>query len=70
MLILPIYDNLNISISLLEYDSLLTYYIMKNISTISSLLLIGTTFGILVRGWLTPVDLNIDLTDDEVHLYL
>ncbi|WP_255481061.1 hypothetical protein [Pontibacter sp. Tf4] len=43
---------------------------MKRISTISSLLLIGTTFGFLMKGWLTPHDLQIDLSDEDVHLYL
>lgn len=43
---------------------------MKNISTISSLLLIGTTFGFLMKGWLTPENFNINLPDEEVHLYL
>jgi hypothetical protein len=43
---------------------------MKNISTISSLLLIGTTFGILMKGWLETDDLVIDLSDEEVYLYL
>lgn len=43
---------------------------MKSFSTISSLFLIGTTFGYLVKGWLTPEDLDIDLADEEVHLYL
>ncbi|MFD2245164.1 hypothetical protein [Pontibacter ruber] len=43
---------------------------MKHISTLSSLFILGTTFGFLMKGWLTPGDLNFDLQDEEVHLYL
>jgi len=43
---------------------------MKRLSTISSLLLIGTTFGFFMKGWLTPQDIEIDLTDEDVHMYL
>jgi hypothetical protein len=43
---------------------------MMRITTISSLLLIGTTFGYLMKGWLTPDELNIDLHEEDIHLYL
>ncbi|WP_255532018.1 MULTISPECIES: hypothetical protein [Pontibacter] len=43
---------------------------MTRISTISSLLLIGTTFGFLMKSWLTPHDLHIDLSEENVHMYL
>ncbi|HEY4650976.1 MAG TPA: hypothetical protein VIG72_06155 [Pontibacter sp.] len=43
---------------------------MKRLSTISSLLLIGTTFGFLMKGWLTPHDLHLDLSDEDIHMYL
>lgn len=43
---------------------------MMRITTISSLLLIGTTFGYLVKGWLTPHELEIDLNEEDIHLYL
>ncbi|MER2998264.1 hypothetical protein [Pontibacter populi] len=43
---------------------------MKRLSTISSLLLIGTSFGFFMKSWLTPHDMHLDLSDEEVHLYL
>lgn len=43
---------------------------MMRITTISSLLLLGTTFGYLMKGWLTPGELDIDLNEEDIHLYL
>ncbi|WP_255487942.1 hypothetical protein [Pontibacter deserti] len=43
---------------------------MKRLSTISSLLLLGTTFGFFMKGWLTSHDIHIDLSEEEVHMYL
>jgi hypothetical protein len=43
---------------------------MMRFTTVSSLLLLGTTFGFLMKGWLTPEQLNIDLSEEDIHLYL
>jgi hypothetical protein len=43
---------------------------MMRISTISSLLLLGTTFGFFMKGWITPEHLNMDLLEEDIHLYL
>ncbi|WP_299708361.1 hypothetical protein [uncultured Pontibacter sp.] len=43
---------------------------MLRITTISSLLLLGTTFGYLMKGWVTPEQLHMDLHDEDIHLYL
>lgn len=40
---------------------------MKAITTLSSLLLIGTTVGILVKRWLSANNLQ---QDKDYHLYL
>jgi hypothetical protein len=40
------------------------------ITTISSLLLLGTTFGFFVKGWVTPEQFNMDLHEEDIHLYL
>lgn len=40
------------------------------ISTISSLLLLGTTFGYLMKGWVTPEHFQLDHHDEDIHLYL
>ncbi|WP_347159105.1 hypothetical protein [Pontibacter chitinilyticus] len=43
---------------------------MKRLTTLSSLLLLGTTVGLLVKNWLAPGNLQIDLREEEYHLYL
>ncbi|WP_262914578.1 hypothetical protein [Pontibacter vulgaris] len=43
---------------------------MKRLSTISSLFLLGTTFGFIMKGLLTPHNIEIDLSDEDYHLYL
>jgi hypothetical protein len=40
------------------------------ISTISSLLLIGTTLGYLMKGWLTPSEVQNNLSDEDTPMYL
>jgi len=42
---------------------------MKKLTTISSLLVIGT-LGFLVRAWITPETIHLDLSDEDIHLYL
>jgi len=44
---------------------------MKKITTISSLLILGLgTLGYLVKTWITPEDIHLDLGDEDIHLYL
>ena len=44
---------------------------MKKITTISSLLILGLgTLGFLVKVWITPEDIHLDLKDEDIHLYL
>ncbi len=43
---------------------------MMRITTISSFFLLGTTFGYLVKGWIRPEQLDMDLHDEDIHLYL
>jgi len=44
---------------------------MKKITTISSLLIIGLgTLGFLVKAWITPENIHLDLADEDIHLYL
>ncbi|WP_262897355.1 hypothetical protein [Rufibacter psychrotolerans] len=42
---------------------------MKKISTISSLLILGA-LGLLATTLLTPGNLDVDLSDEDIHLYL
>ncbi|MGV3504884.1 MAG: hypothetical protein ACO1O1_14335 [Adhaeribacter sp.] len=42
---------------------------MKKITTISSLLVLGT-LGLLVSTWISPEDLHLNLADEDIHLYL
>jgi len=44
---------------------------MKKITTISSLIILGLgTLGFLVKAWVTPEEIHLDLTDEDIHLYL
>ncbi|WP_262890450.1 hypothetical protein [Pontibacter beigongshangensis] len=43
---------------------------MKKISTISSFLVLGTTLGFLLKSIMVPANLDIDLKDEDYHLYL
>ncbi|WP_255531081.1 hypothetical protein [Pontibacter sp. FD36] len=43
---------------------------MMRFTTISSLLLIGTTFGYLMKGWMSPGQFQMDLHEEDIHLYL
>ncbi|MCP2045158.1 hypothetical protein [Pontibacter sp. HSC-36F09] len=43
---------------------------MMRFTKISSLLLIGTTFGFFMKGWMSPEQLQMDLHEEDIHLYL
>ncbi|WP_255594073.1 hypothetical protein [Pontibacter sp. HSC-14F20] len=43
---------------------------MMRFTTISSLLLIGTTFGYFMKSWIAPEQLQMDLHEEDIHLYL
>ena len=43
---------------------------MKQLSTYSSVFILGTTFGLLMKGWLKPGKPLSGRQDEEVHLYL
>jgi hypothetical protein len=42
---------------------------MKKITTLSSLLLLGT-LGFLVKTWISPEDIHLNLAEEDIHLYL
>ncbi|WP_255478638.1 hypothetical protein [Rufibacter sp. XAAS-G3-1] len=42
---------------------------MKTITTISSVLVIGV-LGFLATSWLSPGNISLDLSDEDIHLYL
>jgi len=42
---------------------------MKNIITLSSFLVLGT-LGYLVKVWVTPEDIQLNLAEEDIHLYL
>lgn len=43
---------------------------MMRFTTLSSLFLLGTTFGYFVKGWVAPEQFEMDLHDEDIHLYL
>jgi hypothetical protein len=43
---------------------------MKKLTTLTSLLVIGTTLSYLITMLLTSEDITLDLSDEEIHLYL
>ncbi|WP_299757340.1 hypothetical protein [uncultured Pontibacter sp.] len=43
---------------------------MRQFASISSVLLLGTSVALFVKKWLAPADINIDMTDEDYHLYL
>jgi hypothetical protein len=43
---------------------------MKKLTTLTSLLVIGTTLSYLITLLLTSDDITLDLSDEEAHLYL
>ncbi|WP_439883168.1 hypothetical protein ACSX1A_08340 [Pontibacter sp. MBLB2868] len=43
---------------------------MKSITAISSMFILGTTFGLLINKWLVPQNIDFDLTGEDYHLYL
>lgn len=43
---------------------------MKNITTLSSFFLIGTTISLLMKTWLQPNNLHLDSSEEDYHLYL
>ena len=42
---------------------------MRKFATLSSILALGT-LGYLVKVWVTPEDIQLNLVDEEIHLYL
>ncbi|WP_262707490.1 hypothetical protein [Rufibacter latericius] len=42
---------------------------MKTIATISSILIIGV-LGIYATTWLSPGNIPLDLSEEDIHLYL
>jgi hypothetical protein len=42
---------------------------MRKITALSSLLFLGT-LGFLVKAWITPEDIHLNLADEDIHLYL
>ncbi|WP_281172378.1 hypothetical protein [Adhaeribacter aquaticus] len=42
---------------------------MKKIATLSSILVLGT-LGYFVKVWVTPEDIQLNLLDEDIHLYL
>ncbi len=42
---------------------------MKTFSTLSSLLVIGA-LGFLATAWFTSEELNLDMSEEDIHLYL
>ncbi|MGV3639702.1 MAG: hypothetical protein ACO1NZ_04225 [Adhaeribacter sp.] len=42
---------------------------MKKITTLSSLLVLGT-LGLLVKTWISPEDIHLNLSEEDIHLYL
>ncbi|CAM3598215.1 hypothetical protein POKO110462_11340 [Pontibacter korlensis] len=44
--------------------------IMRQFASISSLLLLSTSVALVVRNWLAPSNISIDLSDEDYHLYL
>lgn len=43
---------------------------MKQFASISSVLLLSTSVALVLRNWLTPAEINIDMKDEDYHLYL
>ncbi|MCX2741820.1 hypothetical protein [Pontibacter anaerobius] len=43
---------------------------MRQFASISSVLLLSTSVALVLRNWLSPEDIHIDLEDEEYHLYL
>jgi hypothetical protein len=42
---------------------------MMKLTALSSLLLLGT-LGLLIKTWITPEDIHLNLADEDIHLYL
>ena len=47
----------------------LTYFAMKFITALSSIVLLGT-LSLLVANIVTEPEMELDLSDEEIHLYL
>ncbi|WP_276495753.1 hypothetical protein [Pontibacter litorisediminis] len=43
---------------------------MRQFASISSVLLLSTSVALVLKNWLAPADINIDLEDEDYHLYL
>jgi hypothetical protein len=43
---------------------------MKRFTAFTSLLVLGTTLSYLVKSMLSSEEIKLDLSDEEIHLYL
>ncbi len=43
---------------------------MKNITTISSFFLLGTTISLLMKNWLQPANFKLEGKEEDFPLYL
>lgn len=44
--------------------------VMKQLASISSMLLVGTSIAFFLKNWLNHPDLRIDLDNEDYHMYL